>query len=390
VRFGVAPDHQGTKAVSRQFERLLQKPGLRLVANVEFGRDVTLHALRQAYDAVVLAIGCPCDRKLGIPGEDLAGVIGSWRFVGWFNGHPDHSGLAPPLAGARSVVTIGNGNVAIDVVRVLGKTPTEMAKSDLAPHAAAAMATASIRHLHMVGRRGPAEASFTTAELSELGRLERVVPVIEGATVPELSGASDPGVARIKDANLAAMRNWAGNMPGSRPVTLHLAFNATPVALHGEGGRVRAVELARSDALQERWTIPADLVVTCIGYDTMPIDGLPIERGVIANDDGRVRDQPGVYVVGWAKRGPSGVIATNRADSIAVAERIVADLAASSSQPKAGSAAIDSALAERSIVVVDAAGWQRIDRAESAAGQAEGRPRIKLATLEQLIQASRG
>jgi NADPH-dependent glutamate synthase beta subunit-like oxidoreductase len=390
VRFGVAPDHQGTKAVSRQFERLLQKPGLRLLANVELGRDVTLEELRSAYDAVVLAIGCPRDRKLGIPGEDLAGVIGSWQFVGWFNGHPDHTVLEPALAGARSVAAIGNGNVAIDVVRVLAKTPAEMANSDLAPHAAAAMATASLHDLHMVGRRGPAEASFTTAELAELGRLERVVPVIEGAAVPDQSGAADPAVARIKDANLAAMRAWTANVAGSKPVTLHLSFNATPVALHGEGGRVRMVELARTGEPHERWMVPADLVVTCIGYDAVPIDVLPMERGVIANDDGRVRGHSGLYVVGWAKRGPSGVIATNRADSIAVAERIVADLTSSSVSPKEGGAQIDRALADRRIDVVDAAGWQRIDRAETAAGQAEGRPRIKLATLERLMQASRG
>jgi NADPH-dependent glutamate synthase beta subunit-like oxidoreductase len=390
IRFGVAPDHQGTKAVSRQFDRLLQKPGLRLVANVELGRDVTLRDLQQAYDSVVLATGCPCDRKLGIPGEDLGGVIGSWCFVGWFNGHPDHAALAPALAGARSVVVIGHGNVAIDVVRVLGKTPAEMAKSDLVPHAAAAMAAASLSDLHMIGRRGPAEASFTTAELAELGRLERVVPVIEGTTVPEQSGASDPAVAKVKDANLAAMRAWADNVAGSKPVTLHLAFNATPVALHGDDRRVRAVELARTGVAHERWTVPADLVVTCIGYETISIEGLPTARGVIVNDDGRVRGQPGLYVVGWAKRGPSGVIATNRADSIAVAERIVADLASSSGPPKEGGALLDRALAARRIEVVDAVGWQRIDRAEAAAGQAEGRPRIKLVTLERLMQASRG
>ncbi|MBL8673435.1 MAG: FAD-dependent oxidoreductase, partial [Rhodospirillales bacterium] len=211
VRFGVAPDHQGTKGVARQFDRLLTKPSIRFLGGVELGRDVSLDELRDLYDAVVIAIGCHRDRRLGIPGEDLAGVFGSAAFTAWFNGHPDFAALAPPLADARSVAVIGNGNVAIDVARVLAKTADEMAKSDIAPTAAAAIAAAALRDIGIHGRRGPAESSFTNNELAELGRLRDWTPVVAadalgGIDAPE----SDPAPERMrKRKNLEILRGFA-------------------------------------------------------------------------------------------------------------------------------------------------------------------------------------
>ncbi len=385
ARFGVAPDHQGTKAVTRQFDRLLAKPGVRFLGGVEIGRDVSLAELRGLYDAVLIASGCPRDRKLGIPGEDLRGVHGSAAFTAWFNGHPDLADLAPPLADARSIAVIGNGNVAIDVARVLAKTADEMAKSDIAPHASALIAGADIVAIGMHGRRGPAEASFTNNELAELGRLHDRAPVVAAADLEGVAPSdADPTPERLrKQKNIDILRGFASGAPSDRKRALSFGFHHTPVALHGVEGRVRELELADTRDPSRRRRIAADLVVTCIGYDFDGPPGLPLDRGRLANDEGRVRGLSGVYVVGWAKRGPSGTIPTNRADSLAVAERLVADLAtAGSSEP--GPAALDALLAARGVVVTDTAGWRRIEMAENAGGLAEGRPRVKLATWDAL------
>lgn len=386
VRAGVAPDHQGTKAVSRQFERLALKEGVRFLGGVELGRDLALDELQARYDSVVLAIGAVEDRRLGIPGEELPGVYGSWRFVGWYNGHPDCGELEPLLDGP-GVAVIGNGNVAIDLVRVLAKTPEEMAKSDLCPAAAARIAAAAgLRDLHMIGRRGPVEASFTPAELGELGHLSRAVPVVEGVAgeIPASSGAADPLIAKSKDKNLEILRGFQANTPGTKPVTLHIRFNATPVEIVGRE-RVEGLVLRSPDGGTE--TLQVGAVITAIGYRTRPIAGLPFDaaRGVVPNDQGRVAD--GLYVVGWARRGPSGVIATNRADSLAVVDRIAADL---KQAPPRGGEPVDSLLAGRGVQPVDFTGWQRIDRAETEAGKGEGRPRRKLTRWEELIAAARG
>ncbi len=373
VRFGVAPDHQGTKAVARQFERLALKPGVRFLGNVELGRDVSLDELRAHYDAVVIATGASQDRKLGIPGEDLPGVFGSWQFVGWYNGHPDFAKLDVKLSG-NAVAVIGNGNVAIDLVRVLAKTAEEMRASDLVDHAAAVIHPAKLTDIYMIGRRGPVEANFTSGELAELGQLARAVPVIEGAEVPEKSGASDSAVEKIKDKNLEIMRGFAGNIPGSKPMTLHMCFNETPVAIEGDG-RVERLVLHRSGGSEQR-SIAVDTVITAIGYRAPALAGVALDqsKGVVINSGGEIA--PGLYVVGWAKRGPSGVIATNRADSLAVAERIVAHLNA---QPSAheNAAAFDALLMERGARVFDFAAWQTMDKAELEAGKAAGRPRRK-------------
>lgn len=390
VRYGVAPDHQGTKAVQRQFERLLTKPTVRFIGNVEVGRDVAIADLAALYDALIIATGCSHDRRLGIPGEELGGVVGSGAFVGWYNGHPDFADLNPLRSDMRSVAVIGAGNVAIDVARVLAKTADEMAKSDIAPQAAAAIAELDLADVSLVARRGAADANFTGNELAEMGRLaafQAVIPpeVLDGVTAPD----SDPAPERMrKTKNLEILRGFAAAADKQR--RLRFLFWCTPVALHGVDGRVRELELADTRHPERRWRLPADLVVTCIGYDPSPPAGLPLERGHVAHDDGRVRGLPGAYVVGWAKRGPTGVIPTNRADSLALVKVVIDDLATAPASQKAGPAGLDALLAARGTHVIDTAAWQRIEAAENTAGQAEGRPRVKLGAWRLLEQAARG
>src|SRR5437899_1509190 len=254
VRAGVAPDHQGTKAVVRQFDRLLAQPDLRFAGNIEIGRDLSWDELSAAYDAVIVATGMVIDRKLGVPGEDLTHVWGSWRLVGWLNGHPDYRN-GPDLSQVRAVAVIGNGNVALDVARLFAKGAEEMAKSDIVPDAGAAIAQAPLTDIYVIGRRGPENASFTNNELAEMGRLARTVAITDPKALTVTPPATDPTPERLrKTKNLEILKGFANNKPGSKPVTLHFLFNAAPVAFHP--GRV---ELTTGP-------LAADLVVTCIGY----------------------------------------------------------------------------------------------------------------------------
>ena len=393
VRFGVAPDHQGTKAIQRQFDRLLRRPGLRFRGNVTVGRDLGLDELRGLYDAVVLATGAPCDRRLGIPGEDLAGVYGSAAFVGWFNGHPDFRDLAPLLDGA-GVAVIGNGNVAIDVARVLAKAPAEMAASDLCAHAAQAIARAPLTDIWLIGRRGPAEASWTSAELAELGRLERAAPLVDPGDIPDAVDDPDTKTARLREKNLEILRGFAATPVPGKPIRLHFLFHAAPVAVLGQGAaaalRLERTRVAdgRSIGTGESFEIPATTVVSAIGYRCDPLDGAALDpaRGIVVNDEGSVA--PGLWAVGWAKRGPSGTIPTNRADSFAGADRLAAGLAAPTGA-RAGPDGLDALLAARGVAVVDVAGWHRIEAAEAARARPDA-PREKLATLPELLAAARG
>lgn len=381
ARYGVAPDHQGTKGVTRQFDRLLAKPGVRFIGGVALGRDISLPELRNLYDAVMIATGCGRDRRLGIPGEHLDGVMGSMRFVDWFNAHPDAVDLTETIAQARHVAVIGNGNVAIDVARVFAKTAEEMAKSDIDPRAQAAIVAMRLETVSLYGRRGPAEASFTINELNEMGRLARAVALVDAADVANVAAPdSDPTPERLrKQKNIEALRGFSSNVPHAKPVGLAFRFHRAPLTLSGENGRVVGINFAGGSYT------PADLVITCIGYDAILPDDLPADKGRVANDEGRVAGLPGVYVVGWARRGPSGTIPTNRADSFAVAERLVTDLAPSS---RPGPAGLDALLASRGVATIDTAGWQRIDKAESDAGAREGRPRVKLTSWAALRAAA--
>lgn len=342
VRAGVAPDHQGTKAVVRQFDKILAHEDVRFCGNVDVGRDVGWDELREHYDAVIVATGRTIDRRLGVPGEDLPHVWGSWRFVAWLNGHPDYR-QGPDLAKVRRVAVIGNGNVALDVARVLAKSADEMAKSDIVPEAEAAIAAAPIAAIHVIGRRGPEHASFTNNELAEMGRLARAVAVTDATALNVTPSSSDPTPERLRKArNLDILRGFAANAPGSRPVTVRFEFNRPMTAI--EPGEF-------------------DLAITCIGYDG---ESFP------AGDD--------VFAVGWARRGPIGTIPANRADSHAVAQQVMAWL--KDRDPKSGTDIIPAC--------VDAAGWHRIDKAEVAAGAAAGRPRIKLVDRETLLAVAQG
>lgn len=382
IRFGVAPDHQGTKAVTRQFDRLFGGGSLRFIGHVAVGTDLPLARLLETYDAVVLALGAHADRPLGVPGEELAGRYGSMAFVGWYNGHPDFRDLAPLLDRPAAAV-IGQGNVAVDIARVLGKTAQEMAASDLTAHARDALGTTALSDIYLIGRRGPIEASFTSAELAELGRLENVRPVVAKADLPDnIPAGLDPAEARVKEKNLSLLHEFAAR-DDEKPVKLHFVFHRAPEAVLGSG-RVEGLKLKGSEA-----PLAAGAVISAIGYTTRTDGDLPQanERGVLANDEGRIA--PGLYVVGWAKRGPSGTIPTNRAEAKAVADRILADFNGDEAPAKAGSDAIDAMLKQQGLTAIDWSGWKRIEAAETAAAR-QGSPREKLADWAGLRKAAAG
>ena len=388
VRGGVAPDHQGTKAIVRQFERSFARGSVRFRGNVEVGRDVAYEDLKSAYHAVVIASGALEDRRLGIPGEELAGVYGSGRFVGWYNGIPDCCGLAPRIEGPAAAI-IGNGNVALDIARILGKTPEELAASDICAHAAAQLARTRLTDIYLVGRRGPCEAAFSAAELAELGRLEQVVPSVDASLPAEPPADWDEARRKAALKNLEILRGFAAAERTGKPLRLHFLFHAAPVAIAGEGA-VAALRLVRSPVADEEnaeFTLPVNTVITAIGYRASPIPGVPFDagRGIVKHEEGRV--EPGVWTTGWCKRGPQGVIPANRNDALATADAIAASLAAGAQPEKPGGSVIDGRLRDRGIQVVDFAGWQRIDAHEVAAGQ--GKPREKLVTPAALLAAAR-
>ncbi len=391
IRFGVAPDHQSIKAVSRRYEKVALSDNVRFCGNVLVGRDVTVPELLRLYDAVILATGAPNDAPLEIPGGDLPGVIGSAGFVGWYNGHPEFAGLAPPLEIGTAAV-IGNGNVALDVARILAKTPAEFAGSDIVAHAFGALGNASIRTIHILGRRGPHQIAMTPKELGELGHLEAAVPQVDPADFPpEMDDALlEPGQRK----SVTHLREFASLPPG-KPKTIVFDFFAKPVSIEGEGRVERIiVEKTRLDGrgaavgTGETYAIDCGLIVTCIGYKTPPIEGVPYEkdRGRFANHDGVIGN--GLYAVGWARRGPSGTIGTNRPDGYEVAETIAADLAKAGGR-KEGRAGLDKLLAARNVDLVTFRDWQRIEAAEAARAR-EGSPREKFVAIEDMLGARNG
>ncbi|MCF8197551.1 MAG: FAD-dependent oxidoreductase [Sulfuritalea sp.] len=393
VRGGVAPDHQGTKNIARQFERTMSKDGVRFLGNIDIGRDLSYEELKSAYDILLVTIGAMEDRRLGIPGESLEAVYGSGQFVAWYNGIPGGQNLAPKLDG-KSVAIIGNGNVALDIARLLGKTSAELESSDLCAHARIALEAAPIEDIWVIGRRGPLEASFTTAELSEFGDLTRVSTRVDPSQLPQgIADEMSEAQKKLAEKNLEVLRTYAARgEQDDRSITVHFLFNAAPVEIRGES---RAQELVlekthtkngKTISSGETFSIPADTIISAIGYRSTSFPGLPFDsaRGIVANTEGRV--EPGVYAAGWCKRGPQGVVPANRADSLAVAELILQDFADHQTQGKSGGAAIDALLAKRGVRIVDFAGWQKINAAEVAAGQ--GRPREKLVEIEELLTAA--
>ncbi len=390
IRFGVAPDHQSIKGVSKRYEAVNLSENVRFVGNVTVGRDVSIGELQSLYDAVVLATGAPHDRQMGIKGEDLPGVVGSAAFVGWYNGHPDFADLDPDIEGPGAVI-VGNGNVALDVTRILAKTRDEFHGADIVDHALDRLDHSGIRRITILGRRGPHQIAMTPKELGELGHLTRATPLVDAADLPPAADDAllEPGMRK----SVAHLRDFAANADVPKDIAVEFDFYAMPVAIEGNGRVERmVVERTRLDAdlrsipTGERYVIPCRLVVACIGYQTPPIEGVPYEhgRGRFANDDGRIL--PGLYCVGWARRGPTGTIGTNRPDGFAIVDLIAEDIADKSG--KIGRPALDALLDGRGVDVVTFRDWQNIDKAEIARAR-DGAPREKFVAVEAMIAAKK-
>ncbi|WP_417450725.1 FAD-dependent oxidoreductase [Kordiimonas sp.] len=385
IRAGVAPDHQSIKNVSRRYEATNSRENVRFVGNLALGRDITLAELRELYDAVVLATGAGKDRPLGIEGEDLSGVIGSAAFVGWYNAHPDYKDLNPDLRVA-SVAVIGNGNVAVDVARVLAKTASEMTSSDLAAHAASTIHGSPIRDIYILGRRGPLEASFTPKELGELNQLENCVALVKPEQLPDR--AADESLTGAAKKNMATLRAIAANSPDAKPVRLHLQFYRRPMAIMGEtcvcGIRLEETKVEDGKCVGTGMTevLPVGLVVPCIGYRTSPIRDVPYSEryGCFENEGGRILDR--LYCVGWARRGPTGTIGTNKPDGLEVANKILSEVKASGREGRDG---LDRIVRERDLHIVTFQSWKKIEASEEAGAQA-GAPRKKLVDVAEMVR----
>ena len=372
VRSGVAPDHPKIKSVSKVFEKIATAENFRLFANVEIGTDVTVAQLQEKYDAVIIATGSSIGKKLGIPGEDLRGSLSAAAFVPWYNAHPDFVGVDTPLD-ADTAVVIGAGNVAMDVARMLALEPTELDPTDTADHAIDAFKQSNIRKVYISARRGPEHAAFTSPELRELPKLEHTNVVIrkEDIEAAIVRAGSEP--EKDVKSNLDAMLLIAENPKSEHERTMEFLFQHTPKEILGTD-RVEGVVYSTPNG---DVTIKCGLVITAIGYQAQGIDGVPYENGKVVNTDGRVKDN--LYVVGWAKRGPSGVIGTNKSDAAAVIELLASDL----KSPK--NAGDISELITHQVVVTQEL-WQKINEAEVAAGESLGKPRRKSIAREELLK----
>jgi ferredoxin--NADP+ reductase len=408
VRLGVAPDHPNLKSVSRAFERIAQRPGFRFFGNVEVGKDVTQADLDALYDAVVYAVGAQTDRRLGIAGEDLSGSWAATEFVAWYNGHPDFQDLTFDLSGERAVV-VGNGNVALDVARMLALTREELAPTDTADQAIEALLESRIREIVVLGRRGPVQAAWTSTELQEMGELAGADIVVDPAEL-ELDAASEAELeagSNIVQRNFELLRGFAAREPTGKPRVVRLRFRVSPVELLGED-RIEGVEVARNVlepdgrgsvravSTDERETIPAGIVFRSVGYHGVPLPDVPFDpkTGTIPNAGGRILDSsgapiPGLYAAGWIKRGPTGVIGTNKKDATETVDLLLEDARAGRLAAPTGAAALDALLAERGVEAVMYAGWEAIDVLERGRGEPHGRPRIKLCSWDELLAAAR-
>lgn len=377
IRFGVAPDHQSLKAVSKRYDKVAESAGVDFIGNVSVGRDISVAELLDLYDAVILATGAPHDRKLGIPGEDLPGVVGSAEFVGWYNGHPDFADLDPPLDGTHAAV-IGNGNVALDCARILSKTRHEFEGSDIVGHALDALDNSSIRTVTILGRRGPHQIAMTPKELGELGHLEGAVPIIEAGDFPpvEADEPLEPGLRK----SVSLLRGFA-DLEANKAKRIVFDFFAKPVAIKGDGKAERIIvektvldDSGAAKGTGETYQVPASLVVSAIGYSTSPIPDVPFEGGKFVNQSGKIADR--LYAVGWARRGPSGTIGTNRPDGYEIADQVVAAMPAGSSAERRGATGLKALLEQRGVLPTDYDDWRKIEETETANAR-PGSPREK-------------
>ena len=387
IRFGVAPDHQSLKAVSKRYDKVADSAGVDFIGNITIGRDVSVAELLELYDAVILATGAPHDRNLNIPGEELAGVVGSAEFVGWYNGHPDFADLGPPLAGNNAVV-VGNGNVALDCARILSKTRHEFEGSDIVGHALEDLDRSAIKTVTILGRRGPHQIAMTPKELGELGHLEAAVPVVDLADFPPPSADEplEPGLRK----SVSLLRGFA-DLEANKAKRINFDFFAKPVAIEGDG-RVERVIVERTQLDEhgaargtgKTYILPASLVITAIGYSTSPIPDVPFEGGRFVNDRGQIADR--LFAVGWARRGPTGTIGTNRPDGYEVADRILADLPPASTDEREGAEGLKRLLHARGVMPTDYDDWRKIEDSETGRAR-PGSPREKFVRVEDWLRA---
>jgi ferredoxin--NADP+ reductase len=407
VRLGVAPDHPQLKTVSRAFEKIAVRPGFRFLGNVEVGRDVSQDELAALYDGVIYAVGSQTDRQLGIPGEDLPGSWAATELVAWYNGHPDFQDLDFDLSHERAVV-IGNGNVALDVARMLALTREELSTTDTTDAAIEAIVGSGIREILVLGRRGPVQASWTSAELHELGEMAGADVIVDPAELEldPMSAAELEAGSNIVQRNVEILREFATHERSDKQKVVRLRFRVSPFAILGDE-RVEGIELVhnrldpagsgsvRAVATEEREVIPCGLVFRSVGYRGVGLPGVPFveSAGTIPNAAGRVLGEagepiPGLYCAGWIKRGPTGVIGTNKKDATETVELFLEDTR-DGRLPQHAGGTIDELLTSRGVQAVTYSGWEAIDALERARGEEHGRPRVKLSSWEELLAAAR-
>lgn len=399
VRYGVAPDHLKIKSVTGVFQKILSDPRARFLGNVEFGKDLSAQDLRAHYDAVMYTVGASSDRRLNVPGEELQGSMSATEFVAWYNGHPD-AAAREMLLHASGVAVVGVGNVALDVSRILAKTTQELHESDIAPHALTALEHSQVTDIYVLGRRGPVQAKFTTKELREFGELHAADVVVK----PEEVQVSDEEYAAISDntvrKNVDVLREFAAKPLQGKPRRVHLRFLVSPVELLGDGKggiaglkveKNRLDEAGNAVGTGEYEVLPVQMVLRSVGYRGVALPDVPFDdkRGIIPNDKGRVTGAPASYTAGWIKRGPSGVVGTNKADAVETVARLMEDLPTLIPAPQARREDIDALLASRGVEVVTLADWHALEAHELEQGQAQGRPRHKVAHLSEMLEVIR-
>jgi ferredoxin/flavodoxin---NADP+ reductase len=407
VRSGVAPDHPKIKSISSQFEKTASHPRFRFFGNLVVGEHVHAGELAERYDAVIYAVGAQSDKPLRIPGEDLTGSVAAVELVGWYNAHPHFEQMSPDLTGERAIV-VGNGNVALDVARILVTDPEELRTTDIADHALELLDPRGVEEVVIIGRRGPLQATFTTLELRELGDLkglEGVDVIVDPADVSDISDEEAEAASKTVRNNLKALRGYTGNQPTPGNRRIVFKFHTSPIEIRGDG-RVEQVVLGRNELVADengrvvakdtgtREVLPAQLVVRAVGYQGVPTPGLPFDERTctIPHTDGRIEGSRNEYVVGWIKRGPSGVIGSNKSDSQHTVDTLVADLAGASHPEFADdhSDELTKWLLSRQPRLVTDEHWQLIDRHERSTGEPHGRPRVKLASVADLLRIGHG
>lgn len=406
VRSGVAPDHPKIKSISAQFDKTSNDPRFRFFGNIAVGEHVQPEELAQRYDAVVYAVGAQSDRALNIPGEDLPGSVAAVDFVGWYNAHPHFAQMGPDLSTGRAIV-VGNGNVALDVARILVTDPEALATTDIADHALESLHRRGVEEVVVIGRRGPLQATFTTLELRELGDLEglgNVDVIVDPADFADITDEELEAAGKTVKQNVKVLRGYAERPPRGAPRRIVFRFRTSPIEIKGRD-HVESIVLGRNELVDdngrvvakdtgEREELPAQLVVRAVGYRGVATPGLPFDErsGTIPHTDGRIDGRRNEYVVGWIKRGPSGVIGSNKKDSQATVDTVIADLegAALADIGDDHSQTLVEWLLSRQPKLVTDDHWKVIDEYERSAGQSAGRPRVKLTSVAELLRIGHG